>query len=304
MSSRTRHAVEAAVAAGREAGLEVTSPELLHEGFSVLVALSPSPVVARVPVVLAPGRPLAALQAQQRRELHAVAWLARAGHPVVKPSPLVPAEPAEASGFSITLWERVNVNTPETPDYVANAGRVAILHGTLRHYLAELPFMSPLQEMVPPCLTFLEGHRELIAEADLDRARQEWEILGPLFSARDAFEARFPGVPLQAIHGDAPYYNTIHTPTGPLDADFEEITCGPREWDLALVGPEGVHAYDQQAAKQGEPVTDPVVRRLAEAARLLQVVACLALVPQWPALAESLAPMLDLWRSTPVAGGS
>lgn len=303
-AARVRHAVEAAVAAGQESGLEITSPAVVHEGFSVLVALSPSPVVARVPVVLPPGRPLAELQAQQRRELQAVGWLAKAGHPVVAPTPLAPAEPVEAAGFSITLWERVEVNGGAAPDYVANAGRVAILHGTLRHYLADLPFMTPLQRMVPQCLEFLEGRRELIAEADLDRAREEWDILGPLFTSREAFEARFPGVPLQAIHGDAPYYNVIPTPAGPLDADFEEVTCGPREWDLALVGADGVHAYDQAAARQGDPVTDPVVRRLAEAARLLQVVACLALVPQWPALAESLTPMLDLWRSTPVAGGS
>jgi aminoglycoside phosphotransferase (APT) family kinase protein len=292
------------VAAGREAGIEVSSPELLHEGFSVLVALAPSPLVARVPIVLTPGRTLAALQAQQRRELQAVAWLAEAGHPVVKPSSLASAEPIEASGFSITLWERVAVDPAAPADYAANAGRVALLHGTLSHYLADLPFMAPLQAMVPQCLAFLEGHRELITDADLDRARQEWEILGPLFSSRDAFEARFPGVPLQAVHGDAPYYNMIPTPDGPLDADFEEITCGPREWDLALVGPDGVHAYDEAAARQGDRVTDPVVRRLAEAARLLQVAACLALVPQWPALADSLTPMLDLWRSTPVAGGS
>jgi hypothetical protein len=40
-----------------------------------------------------------------------------------------------------------------------------------------------------------------------------------------------------------------------------------------------------------------------DAARSLQVVACLALVPELPMLALGLAPVLEQWRAAPLAGG-
>jgi hypothetical protein len=45
------------------------------------------------------------------------------------------------------------------------------------------------------------------------------------------------------------------------------------------------------------------VLRVMDAARMLQVVACLSLVPQLPVLATGLAPMIEGWRTLPLAGG-
>lgn len=58
-------------------------------------------------------------------------------------------------------------------------------------------------------------------------------------------------------------------------------------------------AYDAAAARSAD-------RRLIsvmEAARMVQLVACFALVPQLPMLAEGMRPSLEHWRTTPVAGG-
>ena len=40
-----------------------------------------------------------------------------------------------------------------------------------------------------------------------------------------------------------------------------------------------------------------------EAARMVQLVACFAMVPQLPMLAEGMRPALEKWRTNPVAGG-
>ncbi|MGH3803608.1 MAG: aminoglycoside phosphotransferase family protein, partial [Pseudonocardiaceae bacterium] len=77
LAARTDRAVAAAAAAGRDLGLTVTDPRVLYDLFSVIVHLSPAPVVVRVPTVLPrtvaadPG----AQAAQQRRELAVTGWL-------------------------------------------------------------------------------------------------------------------------------------------------------------------------------------------------------------------------------------
>ena len=77
LSARTRRAVAAATAAGRDLGLTVTEPRVLYDVFSVLVHLRPAPVVVRVPTVL--PRTVAAdpdsQAAQQRAELSVAGWL-------------------------------------------------------------------------------------------------------------------------------------------------------------------------------------------------------------------------------------
>jgi hypothetical protein len=48
---------------------------------------------------------------------------------------------------------------------------------------------------------------------------------------------------------------------------------------------------------------DHDVLAVMTAARMLQVVSCLALVPRMPSLTRDLAPSLELWRQLPFAGG-
>ncbi|MDY7227039.1 phosphotransferase [Hyalangium rubrum] len=299
LAARKARAVDAAVGAGRALGLSVTAPKVLHDVFSVVVHLAPSPVVVRVPLVLPPGFEGAAQEARQARELSAVAWLAERGLPVVRPSPLVPREPVRRDGFSMTFWEHVEVDASREPDYLAEAALAADLHAVLRDYPGELPFLSPVAT-VPLFLASLEEHPGLLAPADLERARGEWAVLGPMLSSREAFERAFPGVGVQAIHGDAPSYNILRTRSGVRYADFEDVTLGPVEWDLAFLGPEGASIYDAAAAKAGVRPLDPSVLRVMDAVGMLRNVVCYALVPQLPMLAEALAPGLEKWRTMPL----
>ncbi|SEL33972.1 Phosphotransferase enzyme family protein [Stigmatella aurantiaca] len=303
LQARTARAVTAAVNAGLALGLKAAQPKVLHDVFSVVVHLAPAPVVVRVPVVLPPGLDASRQTARQARELAVVSWLDSHGLPVVRPSPLVPCEPVQRDGFSMTFWEFVEVDPSRTPDYVAEAALAARLHAVLRGYPGELPFLSPLAATLPTCLALLEENPGLLPPADIERARGEWALLSPLLSTREGFAAKFPQVSVQPIHGDAPSYNVLRTAEGVRYADFEDVTLGPVEWDLSFLGPQGAAVYDAAAAQVGVRALDPAALRVVDAARMLQMVVCHALVPQLPMLAEGLAPSLQAWRDTPFAGG-
>ncbi|OEU94821.1 phosphotransferase [Streptomyces oceani] len=303
-ADRTSSAVAAAVAAGRELGLTVTEPTVLHDVFSVVVHLAPSPIVARIPVVLPRPDDLTALAGRQQDELEVTRWLADQGVPVIAPSPLVPREPVRREGFSMTFWPFVEEDRDKEPDYVANAGSVARLHAALRGYPGRLEFLSAADpRFIEDSLAQLDQHPELLGAADLDRARREWRFLEPLVRSRGAFEARFPGVDLQPIHGDSPPANIFHSVDGDLYSDFELVTLGPVEWDLAALGSEHEAAYDRGARRLGTRPLDQEVLAFVNALGMLRVVATLTLAPQLPELVEYLRPAVDHWRTTPLAAG-
>ncbi|MET9831544.1 aminoglycoside phosphotransferase family protein [Streptomyces sp. NPDC006385] len=304
LAGRTSAAVDAAVAAGRELGLTVTDATVLHDVFSVVVHLAPSPVVARVPTVLPHPDDLAALARRQQDELDVTRWLADQGIPVIAPSPLVPREPVRRDGFSMTFWPFVPEDRDKEPDYVANAESVADLHAAMRTYPGRLEFLSAADpRFIAESLALLDRHPALIGAAELDRARREWEVLEPLVRSRTAFEARFPGIDLQPIHGDSPPANIFSGVDGDLYADFELVTLGPVEWDLAALGPEHASAYNRGARRNGTRPLDEEVLGFVNALGMLRVVAALTLVPQLPELTEYLRPAVDHWQTTPFAGG-
>jgi Phosphotransferase enzyme family len=298
LADRTRRAAQAALDAARTLGLQVTTPRVLHDVFSVVVHLEPEPVVARIPVVLPPGTTLDDQVMRQQRELDVVAWLDQQGIPVGPPSARVPRSPVCRDGFCMTFWQLADVADDHAPYASVEIARSAELHAALASYLEPLPFLSPFNWAVPSMLAALDDSGPLTLR-DIARARAEYEVLRPMLSDRAAFEAKFPGVGVQAIQGDAPSHNVIRTTGGMRFSDFEDVTCGPVEWDLAMLGPQACAEYDDAARELGLRVTDPEVQRLMDAARSLQLIGCLALVPQLPVLADGLAPMVESWRAAP-----
>ncbi|MFC0627865.1 aminoglycoside phosphotransferase family protein [Kribbella deserti] len=301
LTARTEHAIATAAEAARDLGVEVTDPTALYDAFSVVVHLKPSPVVARIPIVLPPEYDPATQAGRQRTELDVVAWLLGQGHPVVPPSPLVPLEPVRRDGLSMTFWQYVEV--AGEPDWAENTRRSADLHQALAEYQGALQWMAPINNVVPQALAALEGKPELLDPADLDRAKREWELLEPVLGSRAGWEREFPTATVQPIHGDAPAYNMIMVGDGALWADFEDVTAGPVEWDFALFPPEIAELYNEAAEKLGMRGLDERALAVMGAARNLQVVACMPLVPQFPALGEGLQPVIDGWRASPLAGG-
>jgi hypothetical protein len=298
---RTVAAVEAAAGAARDLGLTVTDAKVLHDIFSVVVHLAPAPVVARVPTVLPPSEDLNSLARRQRSELDVARWLADQGTAVIPPYQL---EPVQRDGFSITFWQHVEEDKGKEPDYVANSESVADLHAALRGYPGELSFLSAADPaFVDEGLAQLDGQSGLISADDLDRARREWQILAPFVRSQAAFEARFPGIELQPIHGDSPPANIFNGVAGDLYSDFELVTLGPVEWDLAALGPEHVAAYNRGAVRNGSRPLDEEVLRFVNAVGMLRVVATLTLTPQLPELADYLKPAVAHWQTLPFADG-
>ena len=317
LTPRAEEAVPIAVEAGKRFGLAVDEPRVLHDVFNVLVHLAPSPVVVRVPSLEFLSTEERA--AQQRRELAVAGWLAdrqeadhretaasadtagvaQPGVAIVRPSPLVPREPVVVSGRSVTFWEFVNevepfgtATTPqEMEDRLAEqSGWTARLHARLADYPDELPLLTPLSFELDSMLAELRERPGGLTPAELDRVNEEHTVLSTL--VRELPE-RFPGARVQPLHGDAPAYNLLRTSDGWLFSDFEEVTRGPVEWDLTLVGPRAVEEYERASGT----AVDRSLLHVLEGAGLLRAVAALALTPRMPELSAMLQPAIDQWRA-------
>ncbi|USX53008.1 phosphotransferase [Lentzea sp. HUAS12] len=300
IAARTEAAKEAAVAAGRELGLEIGEGAVLYELFSVVVHLAPSPVVARVPTVLPHTTTPESLARRQQQELDVAQWLHDQGTPVIPPSTLVPREPVRRDGFSITFWPFTDEDRSQEPDYVRNSELTADLHKALEDYPGELDFLSSAEpRFVREGLERLEG-LDIVTPEDLRRARAEWEVLEPLVSSEAAFRERFPSIGLQPIHGDSPPANIFASTKGPLFSDFELITYGPVEWDLGGLGPEYEAAYNRGARKNGLRELDGEVLRFVNVVGAIRVIAYLSVADQLPAMVDFMQPFIDQWRDTDV----
>lgn len=311
-ATRSESAVRLAVLGGQRLGIRVDEPRVLHDVFNVLVHLAPSPVVVRVPSLSL--RNAEEQAAQQRNELAVTGWLAdtaeAAGETplVVRPSPLVPREPLLVEDRSLTFWEYVEEKAAWrdagedeaqlTARLDEQCGWTPRLHAALADCPVELPTLSPVVPATGLALSELRKNAQLIPGADLDRAEEEYAVLESVFPD---LESRFPGARSQVLHGDAPAYNVLRTGRGHLFGDFEDTTRGPVEWDLALVGPEGVAAYEDAGGVR----LDRDLLRLMGRARQLQVVGAMALVPQMPQMGPTLEPMIAQWReSEPLTSGN
>ncbi|MEU9818080.1 aminoglycoside phosphotransferase family protein [Pseudonocardia alni] len=253
--------------------------------------------MVRVPTVLPPGLDPAGQAEQQRREIAVCRWVWDAGHPVVRPAP--PERPV-AGDLPPTFWERLTAVPDGTPDAGASGTTVARLHTALRPCPVEPGRMHPLDECVTAMLDALRYDTTHVSPTDRDRALWERATILPVLGDEAGCADLLPGTRPQPVHGDPPAYNVLRTPDGPYDADLEHLCVGPVEWDPTVAGPEVVTAYERAADR---PV-DAELPALCEAARLVQLVAWSAMVPQQPGLGDGMSPLLELWRASEPCGGA
>ncbi|ARQ68920.1 aminoglycoside phosphotransferase family protein [Streptomyces marincola] len=304
-AQRTERALRCATTAARRLGLRPGEPRVLHDIFNVLVHLDPEPVVVRVPslTLLSPEEQAA----RQRRELAVTGWLADTGAPVVRPSPLVPREPVACEDASLTFWEfvvetdRLSLADIAAADprrladrFTEQNGWAAELHRLLAGFpdAADLPVLAPLVPGIGRLLDRLRREPVLLTTADLDRAEREYAGLEALVAAP---AASFPGVRLQALHGDSPGYNVLRTANGHLFSDFEDTTLGPVEWDLTMLDDAALESYENAAGLR----LDRALLDVLDGARLLQAVSSLAVTSRMPQLRDMLAPAVEQWRARP-----
>ena len=208
--------MDAAVAVARDVGLDVREPRLLRDLTNVLVHLAPEPVVARVPMTFTRLRGRAWIE----HELEITAFLAQAGAQVAGPARSVDPGPYERDGFLVTLWEYIDHDRDRPLDTGRAGEALREIHELLSDRNARgLEHFARLEEIetLVATLELSQGERALFEEG-----------LAAAWSTVESLE-----LTLQPVHGDAHRWNLLHTPTGPLWSDFENVCLGPRELDIA-----------------------------------------------------------------------
>jgi hypothetical protein len=219
-------AVAAAAAVARGQGVRCDDPIVLRDAWHVLVHLRPSPVVACVSSSI--PYPVGPDPEGIVRELAIASYCARAGCKVIPPL----GGPYDEGGHVLTFWEYVPPH--DDPDPRAAGRALRDIHDALADYDGRLPAF---------------GHpEETAAMLDALPPTDDVELVRELAAQR-------PDVAVQPLHGDAQLFNCLGSPTGPLWLDFETACCGPREYDLAALGPgPALDAYGAHDADLAEPM--------------------------------------------------
>jgi Ser/Thr protein kinase RdoA (MazF antagonist) len=209
----------AAVEVGRQVGLASDDPLLVQETNNTVVWLRPHPVIAKV--ATRPGN------VDDLIREHAVATaLVAVGAPVAAPLPGADPTRHPATGFVVTLWERVEDGVHGDAPWPELGASLRRLHDALDATRVELPsFRADLER----ARRALADDRLVAALPPADRAflRAAYDDLLADLAGR-AFAER-------ALHGEPHWGNYLLTPAGPRWIDFESACRGPLEWDLAFL---------------------------------------------------------------------
>jgi hypothetical protein len=275
-------AVAAAIDVAHQHGIRVTDAEVLAERYALRVHLRPAPVVARVSTFTALLRQ--PIEAWLARELDVTSFLHERGAPVVPPSDLLPPGPHLRDGFALSFWSHVAPISDELPAPELAGRMLAELHGALRDYPGELPFLAPALNDIPRGLERLEAMPTVLPVADVTMLRRVAERLLPTVEASTAAH--------QALHGDAHVYNMLHSARGLLWNDFEDVCRGPVAWDLTtLSDPE-----NKMLAAYPDPPSAETVEAFRRVRLLHATVWVLALLPELDEWAVYARTMLDALR--------
>lgn len=219
-----QNAVHAAVVEAAAHGVHATDPEVLADGFNVIVHLRPAPVVARV--VLMPALLRSGIDEMITRELAVARFLVERGVPAVRPSGALPAGPHERDGVWLSFWEHLEV-LPGFAEAREFGVRLRELHEVLRDFPVEVPALDiPLNDVD----SFLRHGRRHVELSDADA-----KLIGDLRDRLGTEIEALRQVPVQQLHGDAHPGNLLRTPQGWVWTDFEETMVGPVGWDLACL---------------------------------------------------------------------
>lgn len=226
--------MQAAIRVARELGIDCREPTILHHSQHVSIRLFPSDVVARV---LKAEQPEA--DKQLRRELAVARHLVEKGAPVVGAVSTVPAGPYFDGEFGLTLWrfvEHVAADGDNREHMASAASALRQVHAALADFPGKLP---SFKIKIAKCRDLLEDESALPALPVADRIFL-LELYTRIMVALDALPMR-----LVPIHGDAGPHNVFITSEGARYSDFENVSLGPREWDIGFLLPEsGLSAFE------------------------------------------------------------
>jgi hypothetical protein len=207
----------------REHGVACDEAVPIAAGSNVLVHLKPAPVVARVMT----GTALLHddLERWLAREVAVGTFVAERSDLVVAPSDILPPGPHEHDGLWMTLWKFVPHDAQAPPPQPRELGRsLRELHAALADFTGDLPPLSDQGDWLRRLLAELRPSPSL-TEQDIGWLRIRLDALTPV-----VFEGSLPA---QALHGDASMSNLLHTGSGLVWNDLEDVCVGPVAWDVS-----------------------------------------------------------------------
>ncbi|MBN6034179.1 phosphotransferase family protein [Amycolatopsis sp. 195334CR] len=161
--------------------------------------------------------PVAAARA--RRAVTITRWLVATGFPATEPLPV--EQPVDTDGTTVTFWRHYRQTAATPPKPAALGALLKALHQLPEPDVA-LPEYAPLADLMATLAT------TTVLEPD---------TLSWLTTRTTELRAQYTNLESVLggglIHGDAYPGNLLHTPTGPILGDWDEVATGPRELDLA-----------------------------------------------------------------------
>ncbi|QHC32758.1 phosphotransferase family protein [Streptomyces sp. HF10] len=212
-------------------------------------------VVARI---ARPGQETSA-----NREVRVARWLERSNVPAVRA--LGVEQPVTAAGHPVTFWRELPQH--ENGSVADVVGLLKLLHALPKPDDLNLGALDP----------FVRVTERIDAATTLHDDDRQW-LRDRLYDLKGRWADRPTGLPECVVHGDAWVGNVVVTDEGPLLIDFERVSLGPPEWDLAstavkltTTGSVSRAEYTEFCAAYGTDVTEWDGYELLSGARQLRM---------------------------------
>jgi hypothetical protein len=220
-------AVRAATEVGASFGVRSEEPVVLHETNNTVIWLSPSPVVAKVTT-----RPHNA--AALVKEYTVASALCALDAPVAQPLPSSWPVAHPSTGFTVTLWRRLEAEPGAEPSGLVVGESLRAIHGALARCDIELPDFRVGVSHARRAL-FDDEVMAALGREDLSFLRRAYQSLFEQIEHQQFV--------LRPLHGEPHEGNRIPTAAGVRWLDFENACRGPLEWDLTFVNPDVRRAF-------------------------------------------------------------
>jgi Phosphotransferase enzyme family len=210
-------------------GLDAAGARVIYARSNTVFRLARDPVAVRLRYAPRSAEWMARITAS----VQVTTWLATLGFPAVRPLDL--PQPVAADGYLVTFWDY----TPEVGERWRDIDAVARL-------------LRQLHQQPPPPIDLPATNPLGSLRADMDRCAWLTEPQRSWLTSRcDDLERQYAQTPWTLgrglLHGDAYHENIIHTRDGPILADWDSVSYGPREQDLVPA---------KMRTRFGEPASD------------------------------------------------
>lgn len=214
------------MAIAEEYGLTGVQPRVLQDTNNTVVWLTPHPVVAKV----ATGKQT---QPSVVREYDVCRHLAACNAPIRRPWSDAPTRIHERTGYVVSLWEYLEDSDDEITAS-ATAETLKEVHRALATYPSPLPSFRDALAAAAEALGDDQRMRAL-TKADLAMLRAGFASLLDQLEVHTFIN--------QPLHGEPHLGNVLSTGTGQRWIDFEAVSLGPLEWDLAFLADDAVALF-------------------------------------------------------------